>query len=133
MSNFQEFAFARAETTVDQAAYRQERRKRVRTTLHWPIVIFRNRVSDGIESTTHNLSSTGFFCLAHMRLDMGEAVVCTFRVPSHDPEGKERLWILECRARVRRVEPAGHEGLFGLACEFEDYRLLTSHHATAQA
>ena len=33
---------------------------------------------------------------------------------------------MECRARVKRVEKAIPEGLFGLACEFEDYRLLAS-------
>jgi hypothetical protein len=29
---------------------------------------------------------------------------------------------------VKRVEKAIHEGLFGLACEFVDYRLLASQH-----
>jgi hypothetical protein len=127
MSNFQEFVLASADTIATEGVYHPERRKRVRTTVHWPILIFRNDAADGIESTTHNLSSTGFFCFSRTRFDTGESVFCTFRVPSHDPEAKERLWILECRAKVRRVEPSVREGLFGLACEFEDYRLLASH------
>ena len=129
MSNFQEFVFAPTQTLSDQV-FHQERRKRVRTMLHWPIVIIGINAVEGIESTTHNLSSTGFFCFSNRRLELGEAIFCTFRVPSHDPEGKERLWILECRAHVRRVEPASRDGLFGLACEFEDYRLLSSHHTS---
>lgn len=129
MSNFQEFVFASSDTIAAERAYHPERRKRVRTTVHWPILIFRNDATDGIESTTHNLSSTGFFCFSHTRFDSGESLFCTLRIPSHDPEGKERLWILECRVRVKRAEPSAREGLYGVACEFEDYRLLTSHHA----
>lgn len=129
MSNFQEFVLAPTDGMAADRAYHPERRKRVRTTVHWPILFFRNDASEGIESTTLNLSSTGFFCFSHTRFDTGEALFCTLRVPSHDPEGKERLWILECRVRVRRAEPAAREGLFGVACEFEDYRLLTSHHS----
>jgi len=127
MSNFQEFVFASPDTIPAQKVYQPERRKRVRTTVHWSILIFGNDSPDGIESTTLNLSSTGFFCLSHRRFEAGESLFCTLRIPSHDPEGKERLWILECRARVKRAEPAAGDGLFGVACEFEDYRLLASH------
>ena len=128
MSNFPEFVLASSDTLAAERAFHPERRKRVRTTVHWPILIFRNEATDGIESTTYNLSSTGFFCFLHRPLDTGETIFCTFRIPAYDPQGKERLWILECRARVKRVEGGVHEGLFGLACEFEDYRLLSSHH-----
>ena len=95
--------------------------------VHWPVLFFRNHAADGIESTTLNLSSTGFFCFSQTPFVAGESLFCTLRIPAHDPEGKERLWILECRARVKRAEPVAPEGLFGVACEFEDYRLLSSH------
>jgi PilZ domain len=126
MSNFPEFVLQSADpaTIGAEGSFRQDRRKRVRMTVHWPLLIFRNDVADGVESTTHNLSSTGFFCFSHTRFDAGETLICTLRVPSHSPDAKDQPWILECRARVKRVEPAVHEGLFGLACEFEDYRLL---------
>lgn len=128
MSNFQELvpsAFV-PENSIAERAFAQERRKRVRTTVHWPILFFRNHVAEGVESTTHNLSSTGFFCFSQARFEVGESLFCTLRVPSHDPDGKARLWILECRVRVTRAEPAGREGSFGVAVEFEDYRLLAS-------
>jgi hypothetical protein len=130
MSNFPEFVLAPADTIAAEIPFPRERRKRVRTTVHWPILIFRNEATDGIESTTHNLSSTGFFCFSRKPLDTEETVFCTFRIPAYDPQGRERLWIMECRARVKRVEKAIHEGLFGLACEFVDYRLLASQHPT---
>jgi len=129
MSNFQEFAIRPTERAAPQQVFHPERRKRVRTTVHWPVVIFRSDSAEGIESTTLNLSSTGFFCLSQLSFDPGESLFCTLRVPSHDPEGRERLWILECRVRVRRAEPAASDGLYGLACEMEDYRLLSSHQA----
>src|SRR4051812_12744866 len=130
MSNFQEFAppafVSRNETAVERAQA-QERRKRVRTTVHWPILFFRNHVGDSsVESTTQNLSSTGFFCFSHTQFEVGESLFCTIRVPSHDPESKTRLWLLECRVRVIRAEPHGRDGLFGVAGEFADYRLLGS-------
>jgi hypothetical protein len=118
---------------MSEQGYHAERRKRVRTTVHWPLLIFRSDAAEGIESTTLNLSSTGFFCLSRMSFDPGESLFCTLRVPSHDPEGRERLWILECRVRVRRAEPAAGDGLFGVACELEDYRLLASQQAALHA
>ena len=129
MSNFQELVppeFAPNDAINAARGYHPDRRKRVRTTVHWPILFFRNPVSEGIESTTLNLSSNGFYCLSHTLFAVGESLFCTLRVPSHDPEGKERIWVLECRARVKRAEPAALEGLFGIACEFEDYRFLAS-------
>lgn len=127
MSNFQEFVLPAPEALPPEQVYHPERRKRVRTTVHWPILIFRSDAVEGIESTTLNLSSTGFFCVSRMHFAVGESLFCTLRVPSHDPEDKRRLWILECRARVKRAESSLGDGLYGVGCEFEDYRLLVSH------
>jgi c-di-GMP-binding flagellar brake protein YcgR len=128
MSNFEQVVFAPNDVVPPESFSYQERRKRVRTTVHWPILFFRNDASDGIESTTQNLSSTGFYCLSQTRFDLGESLFCTLRIPSHDPEAKDRLWILECRVRVTRSEP--RENLYGVACEFEDYRI--SHQGLAR-
>jgi hypothetical protein len=105
-------------------AFRSERRKRVRTTVHWPVLFFRNEVAEAIESTTQDLSSSGFYCLSRTLFVPGELLFCTLKVPSYEPLGQERARILECRARVMRAEPVSLEGFFGIACQIEDYRFL---------
>lgn len=132
MSNFQEAVSSDLvphDAVAADHRYHQEKRKRVRTTVHWPVLFFRNHSADGIESTTLNLSSTGFYCLSGMLFAAGESLFCTLRVPSYDPAGNERIWILECRVRVKRAEPVALEGVFGVACEIEDYRFTASHHS----
>src|ERR1700690_3609654 len=104
MPNFQEVVssdLAPNDAIAADHRYQQEKRKRVRTTVHWPVLFFRNHSADGIESTTLNLSSSGFYCLSGALFTAGESLFCTLRVPSHDPAGNERIWILECRVRVK--------------------------------
>ncbi len=72
---------------------------------------------------TQNLSSTGFYCLSPSPLMPGDYVVCTLKLPAHDPKGEERILALECRVRIMRAE-AATDGLFGIACRIEDYRLI---------
>ena len=56
----------------------QERRKRARTRLHWPLLLFRERSgSAAIESVSRDLSSSGFFCLTRVELIVGEKLVCS--------------------------------------------------------
>jgi hypothetical protein len=109
-----------------------ERRKRVRTTVHWPVLFFPNEIStEGIESITVNLSSEGFYCLSRTLFTAGETLFCTLRVPSHDAGGHERDRILECRVCVKRAEPSANEGMFGVACEIIDYHFLGSQNGQA--
>ena len=104
-----------------------ERRKRVRTTVHWPVLLFPNELStEGVESITVNLSSEGFYCLSRRLFTAGQTLFCTLRVPSHFAGGQDRAWILECRVCVKRSEPSDTEGMFGLACEIVDYRFIAS-------
>jgi hypothetical protein len=99
-----------------------ERRRRARNHLHWAVLLFRDHAEDAVESLTRNLSSSGFYCLSEVAFTPGQRLVCTLKVPSHDPKGKHLEQRLECQVRVLRVEPQGPEGTFGLACQIEDYR-----------
>jgi hypothetical protein len=101
-----------------------DRRTRVRTTVHWPIVVFRHGSSDAIESVTQNLSSSGFYCHCQTLIAPGEFLICAIKFPSYDPSGHERPRILECRVQVKRVEPEPAGDCFGIACHIQDYRLV---------
>ena len=99
----------------------QERRKRIRTQVHWTILLFRENTARAVTTITQNLSSSGFYCLSRSPFSLGEQVVCSLEVPTHDPVDKGRTVPLECRARVVRVEPESDNGRFGVACQIEDY------------
>src|SRR3954464_580324 len=78
-----------------------ERRKRVRTRLHWPVFMFRERLgTEHIESGNHDLTSSGFYGLTRVQLLEGEQLVCSIKIPTHDPHGKNLEQTLECRVRV---------------------------------
>ena len=98
-----------------------ERRKRARNHLHWSLLLFPNQAAEAVESLTRDLSSGGFYCVTGVAFIPGERLICTLKVPTHDPNGKHLEQKLECRVRVMRVEPQGAEGTFGLACQIEDY------------
>ena len=98
-----------------------ERRKRARNHLHWSVLLFRNQAADAVESLTRDLSSSGFYCVTGIAFTPGERLICTLKIPTHDPNGKHLERRLECKVRVMRVEPQGMEGTFGLACQIEDY------------
>ena len=101
-----------------------ERRSRVRIRVHWPVLFFRTDPPETVESTTQNLSSRGFYCYSQVPLTVGETLVCTIRIPAHDPGCKEADRQLDCKIRVTRVEAEAAEGLFGIACRLEDYHVV---------
>jgi hypothetical protein len=107
-------------------AGRTERRTRVRTTLHWPVLFFRNGSGEAVESVTQNLSSSGFYCHTRVRITLGESLDCVLTIPSHDPSGHEKVRVLNCRILVRRVEPGSIENTFGIACEIQDFHLVVA-------
>jgi hypothetical protein len=108
-----------------------ERRKRVRTRLHWPVLLFRDKPgADAIESVTRDLSSSGFFCLAGVPLVEGEKLVCSIKIPTHDPHGKHLERTLECTVQVLRVLPQESSDSYGVACRIEDYHLSHIHSST---
>ena len=83
--------------------------------------LFRNQGTEAVENLTQNLSSSGFYCLSNVRFSPGETLTCALRIPTHDPSGKHLERNLGCRARVMRVEPHETEGIFGVACQIEDW------------
>jgi len=100
-----------------------ERRGRARTKLHLPVLLFRQHASEAIGTVTENLSSSGFYCLAEARLTLGETLLCSLKVPTHDPSGTHLEQSVECKIRVIRIEPRG-EGIYGIACRIEDYQFV---------
>src|SRR5450759_4493428 len=91
-----------------------ERRKRARNHLHWSLLLFPNQATEAVESLTRDLSSSGFYCVTGVAFIPGERLICTLKVPTHDPNGKHLEQKLECRVRVMRVEPQGAEGTLSL-------------------
>jgi len=104
-------------------AERAERRTRVRTKLHWPVLFFPRGTAEAVGSITQNLSSSGFYCHSRIPITPGESLHCVLTIPSHDPSGHEKARLLECRVRVTRVEPGLTEDTFGIACQIQDYHL----------
>jgi hypothetical protein len=100
-----------------------ERRRRVRTDVHWPVSLFCANTRAALETTTVNLSSEGFYCVVNSKLTVGEGLVALLRAPSYDPTGKDRECVFRCEGRVLRVEPASVDGCFGIACRIEEYAL----------
>jgi hypothetical protein len=76
-----------------------------------------------LETVTQNLSSDGFYCRIGTPFVAGERLECAFSVPAHHPNTTEQM-LLECKVRIVRVEEPDENGLYGIGCRIEDYRLL---------
>jgi hypothetical protein len=98
-----------------------ERRRRARTRLRWSVLLFRKDAPEAVETVTENLSSDGLYFLVKEAFALDELLTCTLKVPTHDPDGKQLERLLECRVRVTRIDPQEQPGLYGIACEVEDY------------
>lgn len=102
----------------------RERRRRTRVLVHWPLCFFSVGGTEVIETTTTDLSSDGFYCVANAPFVPGEIRECTLGVPTNRRNGGERIQPIQCRVRVIRVEALGEGGLFGIGCHIEDYRFV---------
>lgn len=102
----------------------REQRNRTRVQVHWPVTFSGSSLSDVVETTTQNLSSEGFYCFAPTAFVPGELVICTFRVPSHQPHDPESVLLLECQVRIVRVEPAADGDFYGIGCQIRDFKFL---------
>lgn len=100
----------------------EERRRRPRIALHWPVRLFREPETQSVETTTENLTSNGFYCISHEPFKLGERLDCIIAVPSGNLGFPNSPVSLQCRIRVTRVEEQ-RDG-FGLGCYIEDYDLL---------
>ena len=102
----------------------EERRKRKRIALHWPVRLFRDPATPSVESTTENLTSNGFYCISKEPFELGEQLECIIAIPAGSFGYNESPIRLQCRVRVARIQ--GQEDGFGLGCHIEDYDLLTN-------
>jgi hypothetical protein len=113
-----------SEVATTLPVVRPERRIRVRTMVHWPVLFFRNGAGEAIESVTQNLSSSGFYCHLRMPIASGEFLRCVLKIPSHDLSGYAKPRVLECRVRVTRVEPSLTDDTFGIGFHIQDYHMM---------
>jgi hypothetical protein len=112
-------------------AVSEERRKRKRIALHWPIRLFREHRNPSVESTTENLTSNGFYCVSREPFDIGERLECIISIPAGSFGYSDSPICLQCRVRVTRVE--GQSDGFGLGCYIEDYDLLSNARAARRS
>jgi PilZ domain len=102
------------------------RRKRTRAQLHWPLSFPLTGTTETVQTTTQDLSSDGFYCVANGRFVPGEARHCTLLVPTHRPGGENSPLQVLCKVRIIRVEVTGERGFYGVGCQIIDYRLANS-------
>jgi hypothetical protein len=108
----------------------EERRKRKRIALRWPVRLFRQPSTPSVESTTENLTSNGFYCVSREAFHLGERLECIIAIPAGSFGYSASPIRLQCRVRVTRVEDQ-RDG-FGLGCYIEDYDLLVNSAHQAQ-
>jgi hypothetical protein len=101
----------------------EERRKRQRMALRWPVRLFRDPAAPSVNSTTEDLTSNGFYCVSKVPFRPGERMECSIAIPAGSFGYAESPIRLQCRVCVTRVDNRG-DG-FGLGCYIEDYDLLT--------
>ena len=100
----------------------EERRKRKRVALHWPVRFYRDPDSPSVETLTENLTSNGFYCVSKQSFQPGEQLKCVIVIPAGALGYSENPVRLQCRVKVVRIE--NQSGSFGLGCYIEDYELL---------
>ena len=98
-----------------------DRRNRQRVALHWPVHLSRTASAPMVESTTDNLSSEGFYCIANEPFQVGERLQCEIIIPAGTFGHTETTVRLQCHVTVRRVDDL--DTSFGFGCHIEDYVL----------
>ena len=112
------------EIVVRPAVGQPERRRRVRTRLHWQVDLLVLSETGVIETATRDLNSNGFYCCSPVPFVPGERMLCILKVPAYNPEQVDSILPLECQVRIVRVDPVNGDGFYGLGCEINDYRFL---------
>jgi hypothetical protein len=102
------------------------RRKRTRSQVHWPLSFSLAGTAETVQTTTHDLSSHGFYCVANGRFVPGEARHCILTVPTPSPLGQYGQLQVLCKVRIIRVEVTAERGFYGIGCQIMDYRLVNS-------
>lgn len=110
--------------------WHQERRRRMRVRVHWPVYFWGGRLTNPLETVTRDLSSDGFSCLSRVPFLPGEILGCHIKIPEFRRQGPEQFRLLDCRVRVVWVDPVDRDGTFGIGCRLEAYRLISSGETT---
>lgn len=110
----------------DSDTRRADRRERSRSSVRWPVLLFRDSNAETVETVTENLNCAGFFCFSHLPVACGELLSCVLRTPSTDAHRAAPRLTLLCSVRVLRVERSGLLSQIGIACRIESYRCVGS-------
>jgi hypothetical protein len=129
IGKYLQFSTAAKPRAAERVLHR-ERRATVRTSVHWPI-LFRHGHAELYDSVTENLSNQGFYCFLQSPVSLGEMLLCSLTVPTHDPSGANEKIVLECNVRIVRSDIPTEDGLYGIACLIEDYRFCCTDSPTA--
>src|SRR5579884_2038482 len=89
----------RTKNPFDSDTRRTERRGRSRSSVRWPLLLFRDTGAKMVETVTENLNCAGFFCFSELPVDCGELLSCIIRVPSWEGHSSAGLALL-CSIRV---------------------------------
>jgi hypothetical protein len=109
---------------MPEKSVRQDRRKRTRAHVHWPLSFSLAGATATVQTLTYNLSSDGFYCVANATFVPGETRECMLAVPTHHPQSCTRVLSVLCKVRVIRVEVLGDGGSCGVGCRIMDYRFV---------
>jgi hypothetical protein len=101
-----------------------ERRRNPRVPLRWTLYLVCSGSRYPIRTITRDINQDGFYCLLNRPVRPGEQIQCDIVVPPHRSQDPDDKLYLRCRAQVVRVERLGIGAEFGLACRFDDYRVL---------
>lgn len=101
-----------------------ERRKLARCVLKWPLLLWRRESVQAASGVTRDISSEGFYCCTTQSFLPGECLDCCVEMMSLDQTGCPVFINLHCRVEVVRVDVAGTNPEFGLACRLLSYSIL---------
>ena len=101
-----------------------ERRRSPRAPLHWTLYLACSSFRHPVRTTTRDINNDGFYCLVDQPLRPGEQIDCDIVVPANWTQDPDDVLYLRCRAQAVRVEKVGAGTSFGVACRFDDYRVI---------
>jgi len=104
-------------------AIAEERRTAKRLGVHWGVRLFGRMRGRCVESTTKNLSTSGFYCVSLKKFKPGHRIRCEITIPN-TTLGSSAPLFLECQVTVRRTESL--QSGFGLGCRIEQYSVCGS-------
>jgi len=104
-----------------------DRRRYRRLALRWPVRLS-GRSLGSVETSTENLSASGFYCVLEDPPALGEKLECDLNIPN---TGYQRTVAgILCQAEVVRIDVGGALG-FGVACKIIDFKYMRKRDSTS--